>query len=71
MKINFLSLLSLGLLLSAQSFAQTSLKYVWVLNEGRYDYVQQQQAIPVSLGRYNVADKSYEEMLSLSDVRFG
>ncbi len=71
MQFKMLTLLSLGFLLGTQSFAQTSLKYVWVLNEGRYDYVQSKQTIPVSLGRYDVENKSYEEMLEFTDVRFG
>lgn len=71
MQIKYLPIVAVLLFAFSQSFAQQQLKYVWLLNEGRYEYINQSQAIPVSLARYDVQNKSYEEMLQLSDVRFG
>jgi hypothetical protein len=71
MQIKYLHIVAVLLFAFSQSFAQQQLKYVWLLNEGRYEYINQSQAIPVSLARYDVQNKSYEEMLQLSDVRFG
>ena len=51
--------------------AQTTLHQVLVLNEGRYDYLNQVQAIPVTLGSYDPVSGIYTEQVTIADARFG
>lgn len=61
----------LGLMFLSQiNIAQNQLHSVLILNEGRYDYVNQSQAIPVSLGKYDPKAKSYEKIKDIVGVRF-
>ncbi len=71
MKIQSLFLISVATLLSHFAQTQEVVKKVLILNEGRYDYINQVQAIPVSLGEYDPLTKSYREVKTFDGVRFG
>lgn len=61
----------LGLVILSQlTLAQNKLHSVLILNEGRYDYVNQTQTIPVSLGKYEPSSRSYEKVKDIDGVRF-
>ncbi len=61
----------IGLMLLSQiGIAQNKLYSVLILNEGRYDYVNQTQTIPVSLGKYDPSSKTYEKIRNIDGVRF-
>lgn len=61
----------IGLMLLSQiSIAQNKLHSVLILNEGRYDYINQTQTIPVSLGKYDPSSKTYEKIRDIDGVRF-
>ena len=65
------SILFLGALLLTQVlFAQDKLHSVLILNEGRFDYINGTQAVPVSLGKYDPANKSYTKITEIANVRF-
>ncbi|MBL4656862.1 MAG: T9SS type A sorting domain-containing protein [Flavobacteriales bacterium] len=58
--------------LSAAAVAQTPyVEQVIFLNEGQYDYTNQVQITPVSLGSYNVAAGTYAEFDVIAGVKFG
>lgn len=65
-KISF----AICLLTGASLFAQNYVHRVLVLNEGYYDFANQQQVVPVSLGSYDPVMNSYTEVASISGVRF-
>ncbi len=54
---------------SAQS--QEYVHQVLILNEGYFDYTTQEIIEPVSIGSYDLASGTYEEVLQLSGMRFG
>lgn len=51
--------------------AQQTVHQVVVLNEGRYDYAGQVQAVPVTLGSYDPASGAYQSVATIADARFG
>ncbi|MCC6753522.1 MAG: hypothetical protein IT266_06005 [Saprospiraceae bacterium] len=64
---NFVTLLGI-LLTNCLLFSQ--LKSILVLNEGAYDYVNGKSEVPVSLGRYDLQSKTYQELVQVDDARF-
>jgi len=61
----------LGLVMLSQlTLAQNKIHSVLILNEGRYDYVNQTQTIPVSIGKYDPTSMSYEKLRDIDGVRF-
>lgn len=59
-------------ILSSTSFAQTQYVHqVIYLNEGQFDYTNQTQVTPVSLGSYDVVTESYTEFVVINNARFG
>ena len=65
-KVFLLFGLSLNLCLNAQNYVHQ----VLVLNEGYYDYNLNQIVTPVSVGSYNPATQSYQEVNTISNMRF-
>jgi hypothetical protein len=66
------SLVTLFLLLASvfASDAQLAVYRVIVLNEGHYDYVNNVQTVPVSIGTYNPATKLYQQFDAIDSARF-
>ena len=64
--IFLLAFFSFGIFTKAQHLHQ-----VLILNEGNYDYVNNEIIEPVSIGVYNPAENTYNEVLELTDMRFG
>ena len=52
------------------SSAQTFVNKVIVLNEGHYDYTNQVQTIPVSIGSYDPATHAYSQFDVITNARF-
>ena len=66
------SLLSFPLVAAAIALnAQTTVHQVMVLNEGRYDYINSVQVIPVSLGSYDPSTGIYAGVAEIPYARFG
>lgn len=63
-------ILSLALLLPFLSFGQGTVRQVLVLNEGRYDYFNQTQAVPVTVGRWSPSTRSYAVVDTIEGARF-
>ena len=68
----FRSILSCSLIAAAIALnAQTTVHQVVILNEGHYDFINQVQDVPVSLGSYDPATGIYTEMVTIPYARFG
>lgn len=66
------SILSFPLIAAAiATNAQTTVHQVVILNEGHYDFMNQVQDVPVSLGTYDPITGLYNEMVIIPDARFG
>ncbi|MBK8497978.1 MAG: T9SS type A sorting domain-containing protein [Flavobacteriales bacterium] len=66
------SILSLPALAAAIGLlAQTEVHQVVVLSEGRYDYANGVQVVPVTLGSFDPSSGSYTEMVAVPYARFG
>jgi hypothetical protein len=63
-------LLVIALSLSLASFGQNYLHQVLVLNEGYYDYQTGIQGVPVTVGSYNPATQTYQEVNTIVGMRF-
>ena len=63
-------LLTIGLGLSVSMQAQSYLHQVLVLNEGYYDYNSATIVTPVTVGSYNPATQTYQEVSTISNMRF-
>lgn len=51
--------------------AQSSVHQVLVLNEGYYNMATQTQVVPVSLGSYDPVAGTYQQVLTITDARWG
>ena len=51
-------------------FSQNYLHQVLILNEGYFDYQTGVQGVPVTVGSYNPATQSYQQVSSISGMRF-
>src|SRR4029453_14411534 len=66
------SIFSFSLIAAAIALhAQTTVHQVVILNEGHYDFVNQVQDVPVSLGTYDPSTGLYNEMVTIPNPRFG
>ena len=63
-------LLVIALSLSLVSLGQNYLHQVLVLNEGYYDYQTGIQGVPVTVGSFNPSTQSYQEVTTISGMRF-
>jgi len=63
-------LLIIGLGLSVAMQAQSYLHQVLILNEGYYDYNSATIVTPVTVGSYNPATQTYQEVSTISNMRF-
>ena len=63
-------LLTIGLGLSVSMQAQSYLHQVLILNEGYYDYNSATIVTPVTVGSYNPATQTYQEVSTISNMRF-
>ncbi len=52
------------------SQAQTYVHQVFILNEGRFDYINNVQAVPVTVGSYVPQISVYNEFATISNARF-
>lgn len=60
-----------ALFISGATFAQEYVHQVIFLNEGQYDYTNQVQVTPVTVGAYNLASETYTDFDTIWDVQFG
>jgi len=51
-------------------FSQNYLHQVLILNEGYYDYQTGVQGVPVTVGSYNPATQTYQEVSTINGMRF-
>lgn len=68
--MKFLKLLCLASLILSQVTAQNYLHQVVVLNEGRYDYNQNTQIVPVTIGTINASTFNYTPFDTIQNARF-
>lgn len=62
--------LIIGLGLSVAMQAQNYLHQVLILNEGYYDYSSSTIVTPVTVGSYNPATQTYQEVSTINNMRF-
>ena len=62
-------LIAFGFLVS-QAVAQPYVKHVIVLNEGHYDYANQVQTVPVTIGSYDPSTHNYTPFDTILNARF-
>jgi hypothetical protein len=58
------------LFLSTAAFAQPYVHQVIIVNEGRYDYTNQVQTVPVTIGAYNPSTYLYQQFGTINNARF-
>lgn len=63
-------LLTVAFAASVSSPAQTYVHQVFILNEGRFDYVNNVQAVPVTIGSYDPQTSVYNEFAIINNARF-
>jgi hypothetical protein len=63
--------IALSLFAGVSLSAQTTVHRVLVLNEGYFDFANQQQVVPVSVGSYDPATDIYTDVATIPGVRFG
>src|SRR5688500_11979302 len=61
---------SLALQFSVFSFAGDFVHRAIIINEGKYDYVAQQQLVPVTVATYDPVSKMYEVVDTITGARF-
>ena len=68
--MKFIKTLCLAALMSSQMLAQNYVHQVVVLNEGRYDYYQNIQVVPVTIGTINISTFNYIPFDTIPNARF-
>lgn len=64
-------LISFSAALAANAFAQSTVHQVVVLSEGRYDYINSLQLVPVTVGVYDPVGGTYTGVIQIDGARFG
>src|SRR5690242_10274705 len=70
MKIRITLFFAIFVLALFNANAQTEVYRVIVLNEGHYDYTNQIQTVPVTIGSYNPGSRIYQTFDTIYNARF-